>query len=166
MFVVTNDPKPNAQEGSILIHPLDFKNYMMMLVYKNGATTRKHIRDSVNQNDDDWSRFNKCMSETPVGNNGCLSFYFVEHEITPNVHGKGIVKFNRNDEVVCYDEINKADCRGIIESQVNYFFVEFILFFISYLRIFKNIFRILKVFIIQKFFFSLSSRKFFKIEGP
>jgi hypothetical protein len=137
---------------------------MMMLVYKNGATTRKHIRDSVNQNDDDWSRFNKSLSETPVGNNGCLSFYFVEHEITPNVHGKGIVKFNRNDEVVSYDEINQTDCRGIIESQVNYFSLNFFLFFISYLRIFK-FFRILKVFIIQNFFFRYHQENFLKLKG-
>jgi xylulokinase len=126
LFAVTADPKPNADEGSILIHPEDASNYMMMLVYKNGATTRKYVRDAVhghNNNDNScWIKFNESIRRTPVGCNGHIGFYYIEQEITPSTKQSGIVKFDDqhtprlvdNYPVVWHD----ADCRAIIESQV------------------------------------------------
>jgi xylulokinase len=77
IFAVTAEPKPNPDEGSILIHPSDFHAYMIMLVYKNGSTTRKHVKDFVSRADVDWSKFNEILDKTPVGNNGCISFYYL-----------------------------------------------------------------------------------------
>lgn len=118
LFGVTNEPKPSAEEGSILIHPEDKNNYMMMLVYKNGATTRKHIKDAVHKDDKNWDKFNESIRNTPVGSNGRISFYYIEKEITPSVSNSGIIKFNNNDELIKEDELNDSDCRSIIESQV------------------------------------------------
>ncbi len=120
LFAVTSEPKPSETEGSILVHPENFESYMMMLVYKNGATTRQRVRDSVSStgtHESEWSNFSKFIQQTPPGNNGHLGFYFVESEITPNALNSGIVKFNDKDEMTS-SEINEADCRGIIESQV------------------------------------------------
>ena len=77
LFGVTAEPKPNAEEGSILIHPLDFQTYMIMLVFKNGSATRNNIKDFVITSDFDWTKFNAILEETPVGNNGCISFYYL-----------------------------------------------------------------------------------------
>lgn len=117
LFGVTADPKPNAEEGSILIHPQNENNYMMMLVYKNGATTRKHIRDLVHQDDKNWFKFNQSITKTPVGCNGEIGFYFIEKEITPNISNCGVIKFDANDEVFNDASIKESDCRLIIESQ-------------------------------------------------
>lgn len=116
LFGVTDQPKPNANEGSILVHPQDYRQYMMMLVYKNGALTRKFIKDSNFQNDSDWSKFNEAIQNRPVGNDGNLAFYFKETEITPHVNGTGVVKFNA-DDILVSNQIDLNDCRGIIESQ-------------------------------------------------
>jgi xylulokinase len=120
LFAVTSEPKPNASEGSILVHPEDLASYMMMLVYKNGATTRKHVRDSVSSSDqsaDQWTQFNQSIRNSPPGLNGRLSFFFVESEITPNTLKTGIVKFDAKSQIVADAVIDEADCRGIIESQ-------------------------------------------------
>jgi xylulokinase len=118
LFGVTNSPKPSAEEGSILIHPQNENNYMMMLVYKNGATTRKHIRDSVHQDDKNWSKFNESIKKTSVGCNRRIGFYFIEKEITPNISNSGILKFDENDKLVSDLSLKDEDCRMIIESQV------------------------------------------------
>jgi xylulokinase len=125
LFAVTNEPKPNANEGSILIHPQNKNNYMMMLVYKNGATTRNYIKNSLNNhnNNKDWTDFNRAICETPVGNDENISFYYIESEITPTINGNGIVRFNKNDEEINDDSNENRkqkinDCRGIIESQI------------------------------------------------
>ena len=89
-----------------------------MLVFRNGDLTRKKVRDQVNSNDLNWDYFNQCISETPVGCGGCLAFYFTETEITPNVNRTGIIKFNRDDQMSCASQMIRADCRGVIESQV------------------------------------------------
>jgi xylulokinase len=117
LFAVTAEPKPSSDEGSILIHPQDPDNYMMMLVYKNGAMTRQHVRDAVHDNDKDWSKFSRSIESTPVGSNGRIGFYFVEKEITPNVKHSGIVRFDENHRVVDDCRIDETDCRAIIESQ-------------------------------------------------
>ena len=117
LFAVTNEPKPNSDEGSILIHPQNVENYMMMLVYKNGATARQFVRDSCAKNDNDWSSFNKCILNSPPGCENCISFYFIETEITPNALNPGIVKFNADNESV-NSALDDRDCRGIIEAQV------------------------------------------------
>ena len=69
LFGVTKEPKPNEIEGSILIHPLDSCHYMMMLVFKNGAMTRKFIKNSNFADDSDWSKFNEAIKTTSVGSN-------------------------------------------------------------------------------------------------
>jgi xylulokinase len=139
LFGVTNEPKPNENEGSILIHPLDPCNYMMMLVFKNGAMTRNFIKNSNFAEDKDWSKFNEAIKKTSVGSNNKISFYFKETEITPPVFHTGIlqnlfrifllidlkkifipiigvVKFN-NENNMLTEEITTLDCRGLIESQ-------------------------------------------------
>jgi xylulokinase len=116
LFAVTDLPKPNASEGSILIHPQDINQYMMMLVYKNGATTRNFIKNSIFKLDNDWSKFNQAIKSTPAGNNEHVGFYFREKEITPQVFQTGFVKFNNLNDLIS-NELNESDCRGIIESQ-------------------------------------------------
>lgn len=118
LFAVTKNPTPSGTEGSILLHPEDSQNYMMMLVYKNGATTRKFIKDSVHENDPKWTKFNESILSTPVGNEGKIGFYYKETEITPNIANCGIVKYNEKDQVLENSSVEPSDCRGIIESQV------------------------------------------------
>ena len=77
LFGVTDEPKPNADEGSILIHPQNIDNFMIMLVYKNGSTTRKYIKDFLYSDDLEWVKFNEALLKTPVGNNGFISFYYM-----------------------------------------------------------------------------------------
>ena len=121
MYAVTKSPRPNADEGSILVHTLDTDSYMMMLVYKNGAMTRKFVRDSVKPEDADWSHFNRCMAETSVGNDGRLAFYYNELEITPALASTGLVRYGpESDEPLLVNDhstLDASDCRGIIESQ-------------------------------------------------
>jgi xylulokinase len=118
MFAVTNNPIPNAEEGSILVHPEDEKSYMIMIVFKNGDTVRKHVRDEINLNDNDWNLFNQSILNTPVGRNGNISFYYVENEITPNLCNTGILKFDKYDQLIKDQTLNENDCRGLIESKV------------------------------------------------
>ena len=54
---------------------------MIMLVYKNGSTTRKYIKDILYNDDRDWKKFNENLLKTPVGNNGTISFYYI---VIPN----------------------------------------------------------------------------------
>ncbi len=115
LFAVTDSPRPNELEGSILIHPEDEKNYMIMLVYKNGSNTREFVRNQLKNKD--WFGFNECIRSTPVGNEGIIGFYFLETEITPNIRGKGVVRFDLNDQIISKDFFDFSDCRAVIESQ-------------------------------------------------
>ena len=123
LFAVTNDPKPSADQGSILIHAIDPANFMMMLVYKNGAMTRKRIRDAVHPSHaKDWNKFNESIRNTPVGSNGRIGFYYYELEITPNTTNSGVIKFDGDDQIIYQshgndDRLDESDCRSIIESQ-------------------------------------------------
>lgn len=137
LFAVTNNPIPNADEGSILIHPEDENAYMLMLVYKNGDPARKYIRDHIHLNDNDWSKFDKCILNTQIGNSGNISFYYIETEITPNISKTGILKFDQNDELLKESTLNEYDCRGLIESKVR-FFTSMIIYIQYYLLFFRE----------------------------
>lgn len=117
LFAVTDNPKPNASEGSILIHPRSASSYMMMLVYKNGAVTRSQIRDRVFGESKDWSRFDEAIASTPIGCDGRIGFYYLESEITPDSSRCGIVKFTKQDELIASSSLDSIDCRSLIESQ-------------------------------------------------
>ena len=118
VLCVTDEIRPNANEGSILVHPQNTDNYILMLVYANGGITRGHLRDRLFENDKNWIEFNNSIKNTPVGCNGHVGFYYIENEITPNVSKSGIVKFDENNEVIKNLSLNKSDCRSIVETQV------------------------------------------------
>ena len=118
VLCVSDEPKPNADEGSILVHPQHTKNYILMLVYANGGITRRHLRDQLFKNDKKWIEFNNSIKNTPVGCNGHIGFYYFEKEITPNISNTGIVKFNNNNELINDSNLNESDCRSIVETQV------------------------------------------------
>jgi xylulokinase len=120
LFAVTNDPKPNCKEGSILIHPQNSESFMIMLVYKNGDTSRKYVNNSVHK-DSDWNTFSKSIANTPIAFENRINFYYIETEITPALlnHNTGIIKFNQFDELIDNEiKFDEYECRAIIESQV------------------------------------------------
>jgi len=108
------DPQPSADEGNIMCNPVAIDEYMGMICYKNGALTRETIRDQYANKS--WDNFSALLQSTPPGNNGNIGFYFEEDEIIPPV--KGFFYFNASDLPTAAFEDNKAQVRGIIESQV------------------------------------------------
>ena len=48
-----------------------------MLVYKNGSTARKYVKDNINNNDHDWAKFNEGVRRTSPGNNESISFFYL-----------------------------------------------------------------------------------------
>ncbi len=113
--------RPSGIDGFILINPIDIATRMLMLVFANGSLTRQYVRDAMCTT---WTQYNTYVDATPVGNDGCMGFYYMEHEITPTTHHSGCVRFDACDRIITsfdekqHDAFTPADCRAVLEWQV------------------------------------------------
>lgn len=97
-----------------MCNPVDDNGYMAMIVYKNGALAREHIRDLYA--DKSWDVFSKYLKDSPAGNDGHIGFFFQEHEIIPAI--KGYYYFDDKDQPVKAFDNPQRFVRGIVESQI------------------------------------------------
>ncbi len=101
----------------LLAHPTTDMGSIIMLCVKNGALTRELIMKKYAGS---WDVFNEQVLSRPIGNEGCLGFYFTLKEIIPD----GVVgdHFFVNGQKLKLDETSKfpdtAHARAVLESQV------------------------------------------------
>ena len=107
-------PKPSASEGHIFANPVEPKAYMAMIVRKNGSLTRERVRDEAAGKS--WDKFGKILRDTPPGNNGRISFYVDQPEITPPIMKTGVYRFDSKGKKVAKFPAD-SDVRGVVESQ-------------------------------------------------
>ena len=102
-----------AFEGHVFVNPINEKEYMALLCYKNGSLQRERIRDACAGGS--WEEFESLLQSTKMGNEGNIGIYFDVTEITPlNSHGR--YRFNAKDEPVdSFD--NATEVRALIEGQ-------------------------------------------------
>ncbi|KAJ3040796.1 hypothetical protein HDV00_010411 [Rhizophlyctis rosea] len=114
LFFSTPDPHPST-EGHILVHPFQPKQFMAMVVYKNGSLARERIRDeSCGAN---WNKFEEAVQKTEgqgveAGNVG---FYNFDDQITPRVSA-GVHKFSTGQEVKDFAD-PALNARAILEDR-------------------------------------------------
>lgn len=73
-------PKPGVN-GHVLRNPIDDKQYMGLICFKNGSKTRERIRDTCANGD--WDEFSRLLNMVPRGNFGNIGFYYDLREIYP-----------------------------------------------------------------------------------
>ncbi|KAL4862304.1 hypothetical protein BDV12DRAFT_178996 [Aspergillus spectabilis] len=117
-------------------HPTTPGLYMFMLCYKNGGLAREHVRDAINnvQNDPNpsnpWKNFDKIALDTPpLGQKSPqdpmkLGLFFPRPEIVPNLP-PGQWRYTYNPETNTLSKSSETDwdeptasARAIIESQL------------------------------------------------
>ncbi|XP_035210948.1 xylulose kinase-like [Stegodyphus dumicola] len=112
LFLWLANPKPSLN-GHILCNPLDSKEYMALLCFKNGSLTRERIRDECAEGS--WQLFNDLLESTPRGNFGNIGMYFDSAEIVPP-QVKGDYRFNKNNELI--ERFSKeVEVRALVEGQ-------------------------------------------------
>uniref|UniRef100_A0A8I6AH82 Xylulose kinase n=1 Tax=Rattus norvegicus TaxID=10116 RepID=A0A8I6AH82_RAT len=111
LFLWLQKPMP-ALEGHIFCNPVDARQYMALLCFKNGSLMREKIRDESASCS--WNKFSKALQSTEMGNNGNLGFYFDVMEITPEIIG--CHRFNAdNMEVSAFP--GDVEIRALVEGQ-------------------------------------------------
>ena len=84
LFLPLENPVPNTF-ANVLCHPNEAKNFMAMIVYKNGSLTRQSIRDQHASGT--WQSFNDALKSAPPGCIGYSGFYYLVPEISPRAQG-------------------------------------------------------------------------------
>lgn len=107
-----HEPKASL-EGLSLINPLETKDYMGMLCFKNGSLARERVRNESAGGS--WVEFERLLESSLPGNNGNIGIYFYVPEITPNA--VGVFRFDSKDNVVSSFP-NAIEVRAIVESQL------------------------------------------------
>uniref|UniRef100_A0A673BSZ2 Xylulose kinase n=1 Tax=Sphaeramia orbicularis TaxID=375764 RepID=A0A673BSZ2_9TELE len=79
VFLWIQQPRP-ALQGHVFCNPVDWRQYMALLCFKNGSLTRERIRNECAGGS--WEVFSAALRETPLGNDGNIGFYFDTMEIT------------------------------------------------------------------------------------
>lgn len=119
LFAIVENPAPSSEEGHILRNPLDPNSFMAMLCFKNGAITRKRIRDQFCNKS--WETFAEHLKGSVVGNDRNFGFYFTDAEITPVVNRCGIVRFSKDQNRVLSENETFAnpyqEARAVVEWQ-------------------------------------------------
>ncbi|XP_055928953.1 xylulose kinase-like isoform X1 [Argiope bruennichi] len=111
VFLWLTDPKPSLS-GHILCNPINSKEFMALLCFKNGSLTRERIRDECAEGS--WELFNDILESTPRGNFGNIGMFFDLMEILPTVIGD--FRFNKNNESV--QRFSKeVEVRALVEGQ-------------------------------------------------
>ncbi|XP_057680410.1 xylulose kinase isoform X4 [Corythoichthys intestinalis] len=95
VFVWLRHARP-APEGHVFINPVDWRQFMALLCFKNGSLTRERLRNRCAGAS--WETFSAALRQTPLGNDGYIGFYFDVMEITPPA--VGIHLFDAEDEEV------------------------------------------------------------------
>ncbi|XP_059182925.1 xylulose kinase [Centropristis striata] len=111
LFLWVQQPRP-ALEGHVFCNPVEQREFMALLCFKNGSLTRERIRNE--NTGGSWELFSAALRETPLGNNGNIGFYFDSMEITPPA--VGVHRFDREDNrVSCLGP--GAEVRALVEGQ-------------------------------------------------
>ncbi|KAH8103964.1 D-xylulose kinase [Cristinia sonorae] len=122
-FLLSIPPTSSAParftSSHLLAHPTTYDAHIAMLCYKNGALAREQVRNK--HANEDWSKFNELVQQTPPGNNGILGYYFPLPEIIPpNVVGNFYFTTSESGSVTAVPESSipaSAHPRAILESQ-------------------------------------------------
>ncbi|XP_019745577.1 xylulose kinase isoform X2 [Hippocampus comes] len=132
VFVWLPHARP-ALEGHVFVNPVDWRQFMALLCFKNGSLTRERLRNRCA--DASWERFSAALRQTPLGNDGyigiarplsfpCLAFppsdflfagfYFDVMEITPPA--VGVHLFDADDNEVSSVSA-QVEVRALVEGQ-------------------------------------------------
>ncbi|XP_051241824.1 xylulose kinase isoform X2 [Dicentrarchus labrax] len=111
VFLWIQQPRP-ALEGHIFCNPVDWKQYMALLCFKNGSLTRERIRNECAGAS--WENFSAALRDTPLGNNGNMGFYFDSMEITPPA--VGVHRFDPDDNELS-SLSPQVEVRALVEGQ-------------------------------------------------
>ncbi|XP_057680416.1 xylulose kinase isoform X10 [Corythoichthys intestinalis] len=111
VFVWLRHARP-APEGHVFINPVDWRQFMALLCFKNGSLTRERLRNRCAGAS--WETFSAALRQTPLGNDGYIGFYFDVMEITPPA--VGIHLFDAEDEEVSSLSA-EAEVRALVEGQ-------------------------------------------------
>uniref|UniRef100_A0A034V9D9 Xylulose kinase n=3 Tax=Endopterygota TaxID=33392 RepID=A0A034V9D9_BACDO len=85
--------QPHLEEGHVLCHPTEIRQFMGLLCFRNGSLVRDYFnKTEVNS---DWKKFNELLDSTPRGNYGNMALHFHSIEITPNV--QGVLRWTRSN---------------------------------------------------------------------
>ncbi|XP_061615127.1 xylulose kinase isoform X2 [Phyllopteryx taeniolatus] len=110
-FVWLQDARP-ALEGHVFVNPVDWRQFMALLCFKNGSLTRERLRNRCARAS--WELFSAALRRTPLGNNGCIGFYFDVMEITPPA--LGVHLFDADDNEVASVSA-QMEVRALVEGQ-------------------------------------------------
>uniref|UniRef100_A0A6I8PAU1 Xylulose kinase n=1 Tax=Ornithorhynchus anatinus TaxID=9258 RepID=A0A6I8PAU1_ORNAN len=111
LFLWIREPTP-ALEGHIFCNPVDTRDYMALLCFKNGSLMREKVRDTSAAGS--WDEFSQALRSTRMGNEGNVGFYFDVREITPDADG--LHRFNPDNKEVT-DFLKEVEIRALIEGQ-------------------------------------------------
>lgn len=101
-----------ALEGHVFINPVQPQHHMALLCFKNGSLVRERIRDSAAGGS--WESFSLALSQTPLGNDGNIGFYFDVVEILPAA--VGVHRFDaQNNKVASFPA--HTEVRALVEGQ-------------------------------------------------
>ncbi|MGQ9662678.1 MAG: xylulokinase [Kiritimatiellia bacterium] len=114
LFGPLTDPKPSGIEGHVFVNPIDPEAYMAMVVRKNGSLAREFVRDRYAGGS--WERFSALLDKTPSGNEGWITLYLLEPEITPPTDHIGLFYVDRNCNHA-KEVTPEVAVRGVVESQ-------------------------------------------------
>ncbi|XP_051910886.1 xylulose kinase isoform X3 [Hippocampus zosterae] len=101
-----------ALEGHVFVNPVDWRQFMALLCFKNGSLTRERLRNRCA--DASWERFSAALRQTPLGNHGYIGFYFDVMEITPPA--VGVHLFDADDNEVSSVSA-QVEVRALVEGQ-------------------------------------------------
>ncbi|XP_038611699.1 xylulose kinase [Tachyglossus aculeatus] len=111
LFLWIREPTP-ALEGHVFCNPVNARDYMALLCFKNGSLMREKVRDTSAAGS--WDEFSRALRSTRMGNDGNVGFYFDVREITPDADG--LHRFNTDNEEVT-DFLKEVEIRALIEGQ-------------------------------------------------
>lgn len=111
VFLWLQSPRP-ALEGHVFINPIHPQHYMALLCFKNGSLVRERLRDSASGGS--WEKFSSALTQTPLGNDGHIGFYFDVLEILPAA--VGVHRFDaQNNKVSSFPA--HTEVRALVEGQ-------------------------------------------------
>ncbi|XP_014245571.1 xylulose kinase [Cimex lectularius] len=112
IFMWLKEPVPLA-EGHILINPVKPDEYMGLLCYKNGSTTRDRLRKIYANSC--WEEFNSLLDSTPRGNFGYMGLYFDFEEIMLPLQGD--FRFDKAGNDIDKFPSPEIEIRALVEGQ-------------------------------------------------
>uniref|UniRef100_A0A8C6WQN3 Xylulose kinase n=1 Tax=Neogobius melanostomus TaxID=47308 RepID=A0A8C6WQN3_9GOBI len=111
VFLWLQFPRP-ALEGHVFINPVEPQQHMALLCFKNGSLVRERLRDEAAGGS--WAGFSSALTQTPLGNDGNIGFYFDVVEILPAA--VGVHRFDALDNKVSSFPAH-TEVRALVEGQ-------------------------------------------------